>query len=120
MNFNPTASATQDIPAAGGAIAGVASAQNGYRITEELAENVSFAALATVANSRDMQIQQYMQNQGGGMQYTPPILFYPDGTSTSTRVTLANKRQRDVIVQLRGLSGVAEVSDVLTVAELPP
>jgi len=110
------------MPATNGATSNVmaTSAATGYRTSEELAENVTFAALATVANSRDMHVQQFIQNQGAGTQFSPPILFYPDGTSTTTRVTLANKRQRFVMIQLRGLSGVAEVSEVLTVAELPP
>jgi len=87
--------------------------------TEELGENITFAGLSAVASSRDMLIQQTVQNQGATGQWSPPILFYPDGTSTTTRVTLANKRQRYVMIQLRGLSGVAEVSDLLTAAELP-
>jgi len=117
-----TLGATSTINAAPSANVATATSSLGYSKTEQLAENVTFAALAAVSNTRDVRIQQAMQTQGGGaaLQFSPPILFYPDGTSTTTRITLANKRQRFVIIQLRGLSGVAEVSDLLTISELPP
>jgi prepilin-type N-terminal cleavage/methylation domain-containing protein len=118
--FSSGLGATPAISAAPTANAVAAISMGGYPKTEELAENVTFAALAAVASSRDLPIQQAMQGQFAASQYSPPILFYADGTSTTTRVTLANKRQRFVIIQLRGLSGVAEVSGLLTLSELPP
>jgi Tfp pilus assembly protein FimT len=41
--------------------------------------------------------------------WSPPILFYPDGTTSDARVVLRNKRGWTVAVELRGLTGVAHV-----------
>jgi Tfp pilus assembly protein FimT len=42
-----------------------------------------------------------------GQPWSTPILFYPDGTTSSARVLLANEHGAQIIVQLRGLTGVA-------------
>ena len=55
--------------------------------------------------------------QGGAAD---PILFYPDGTSATARIVLGNSRNHFVIVELRGLTGIARSSDLLTAEELPP
>lgn len=47
------------------------------------------------------------------------ILFFPDGTATNARVLLAGEHDRFVVVNLRGLTGVATVGPVLTSQELP-
>lgn len=43
-----------------------------------------------------------------------PIYFYPDGSSSTARVVLTNKRGRRIAVELRGVTGAA------TVIELAP
>ena len=47
------------------------------------------------------------------------VYFYPDGTTSSARVTLANDRSMFVDVRLRGLTGIAVVGDVLTAGASP-
>ncbi len=49
-----------------------------------------------------------------------PILFYPDGTSATARIVLGNTRNYFVVVELRGLTGIARSSDLLSAEELPP
>jgi len=39
------------------------------------------------------------------------ILFYPDGTSSTAVVTLTNQQGRSIDISLRGLTGLATVSD---------
>jgi len=41
--------------------------------------------------------------------WTEPVLFYPDGTSSNAVATLANRVDRTIEVNLRGLTGVAIV-----------
>lgn len=47
------------------------------------------------------------------------IMFFPDGTATNARVLLAGEHDRFVMVNLRGLTGVATVGPVLSSEELP-
>lgn len=39
--------------------------------------------------------------------WSTPILFYPDGTTSTAQVLLTNEHGRQIVVQLRGLTGVA-------------
>ena len=41
--------------------------------------------------------------------WSPPILFYPDGTTSDARVVLRNDRGWIIEIELRGLTGVARV-----------
>ena len=61
--------------------------------------------------------QRIGAGQGGAAD---PILFYPDGTSATARIVLGNSRNHFVVVELRGLTGIARSSDLLTAEELPP
>lgn len=47
-----------------------------------------------------------------GTEWSQPILFYPDGTTSTARVLLQGTTEERVVVELRGLTGVATVSDV--------
>jgi len=48
----------------------------------------------------------------GSRPWSRPILFYPDGTTSTAEVTLMNDRRRAVTVQLRGLTGIARVGEL--------
>jgi prepilin-type N-terminal cleavage/methylation domain-containing protein len=50
--------------------------------------------------------------------YSPPILFYPDGTTVDAVVFLQNERNLYIRVALRSLTGISRMSGVLTVDEL--
>lgn len=50
-----------------------------------------------------------------------PVLFYPDGTTSTARLVISNeKRNYYVVLSLRGLTGIAQASDLVTARELPP
>ena len=52
-------------------------------------------------------------------EWSPPILFYPDGSASQAQLRLTNSTtQRFVQLRLRGLTGIAYVSDILVAAEL--
>jgi prepilin-type N-terminal cleavage/methylation domain-containing protein len=55
-----------------------------------------------------------MQPDVGEGPWSPPIMFYPDGTTSDASLLLSNDRQVTVRVTLRGLTGVASIVDVET------
>ena len=44
-------------------------------------------------------------------EWSAPILFYSDGTTSNADIVLVNKRNRAIRVTLRGLTGIGTVSD---------
>ncbi len=44
--------------------------------------------------------------------WSAPILFHPDGTTTDASVVLSNESLQTVRVTLRGLTGIANTSDI--------
>ena len=48
-------------------------------------------------------------NSGAG--WSPPILFYSDGTTSDADIVLVNKRNTAIRISLRGLTGIGTVSD---------
>jgi type II secretory pathway pseudopilin PulG len=91
---------------------------------EDLHENIIFTRITTPGNPRQELTEQaiaadsqYDQNALAA-EWAPPILFYPDGTSSDARIYLGNRRTNSfVMVQLRGMTGVALMTDLLTEEE---
>jgi hypothetical protein len=119
MMMNPAAA----MPAAGGM--GLPGGST-YQLEEELPDQVMFVGVEAAASMRDAMIQQTAAAMAGPNQlpedqaWSPPILFYPDGTSSTVRLLLQNKQQTFIMIRLRGLTGVAEISDLMSAEELPP
>jgi prepilin-type N-terminal cleavage/methylation domain-containing protein len=80
--------------------------------TIELAENVTITAVATVSAARSFEIEQ-LAAADAGSGWSLPILFYPDGTTSTAAVTLSQESIGKVIVKIRGITGDATVSEVL-------
>jgi len=85
---------------------------------KEIAEGILFQSSQAAEDSRGSSIAS--QFGSANSQQAPPILFYPDGTTSTAKVVLANDRNSYLVVSLRGLTGVAQVSDLLSLEELPP
>ena len=49
--------------------------------------------------------------------WSDPIFFYPDGTTSDAQLTLKNEEGRAIELNLRGLTGTVEVGDILAVEE---
>jgi hypothetical protein len=68
------------------------------------------------------QISQF--DSGGGAGWSRPLLFYPDGSTSSAHVVLALEGKENgeqdvgVRVKLRGLTGSVEVSDLSLLSEV--
>lgn len=43
--------------------------------------------------------------------WSTPIVFYPDGTTSTTEMRLRNERGDEVVITLRGLTGVSHMAD---------
>ncbi len=86
----------------------------------ELPEGVVFGQSDVETDLRSYEIQQQLQGQGTtGALEAPPVLFYPDGTTSDARIILTNESQRlYVLVTLRSLTGIATVSKLLNADEL--
>jgi Tfp pilus assembly protein FimT len=96
----------------------------------ELPENIEFLGAETQADTR----ASLLLGNGTGFSVAPPttnssgdaaggtpsapILFYPDGTTSTTHVVLMNKRQQCVVVSLRGITGQTRVSEVKALNEV--
>lgn len=97
-------------------------------VTRRVNEDVYFADVRVAGDTRaqDLQSQtsltgQATQATGELGQLSPPILFYPDGSTSTAQVVLGLKRNVFLIVELRGLNGTSQASDLLSqqqVAEL--
>jgi type II secretory pathway pseudopilin PulG len=48
-----------------------------------------------------------------GAAWSEPIYFYPDGTTSSTRLLLRNKEGLTINLFMRGITGIVTVSDVI-------
>ena len=94
------------------------SAFNPIQQEKEIAEGILFQTGQAAEDSRGSSIVS--QFGAANTQQSPPILFYPDGTTSTAKVVLANDRNSYLVVSLRGLTGVAQVSDLLGLEELPP
>ncbi|MEZ6113414.1 MAG: prepilin-type N-terminal cleavage/methylation domain-containing protein [Pirellulaceae bacterium] len=80
---------------------------------EELPESVVFVGGDSLSAMRDMSVEQDIAAAGGFVAgWSRPILFYPDGSSSTARIVLQNHRDDMVTVSLRGLTGIATASDV--------
>ena len=78
----------------------------------DLAEGIQVQSVAVVSAARSMEIEQMNQaNQGQG--WSRPILFYPDGSTSTAAITLFDETYGKVIVKIRGITGDVTVTEVL-------
>jgi len=86
---------------------------------EILPEGVTFLQDETLA---DVRSQFVATDELSTMteSWSAPILFYPDGTTSTTRITLVGDTGRGIAVSLRGLTGIATVSELFATEELTP
>jgi Tfp pilus assembly protein FimT len=82
-----------------------------------LPSGVTFFMSETEMDSRMMQSGTDMQIADTGQVGSQPIVFYPDGSTTEARLVLTNERFF-VELKLRGLTGLAKASELLTIEEL--
>jgi type II secretory pathway pseudopilin PulG len=83
-----------------------------------LPEGVDFKLLETASDpaAADAEIAAGAQEPAPS-DWSDPIFFYPDGTTSDAQLTLKNGQGRAIELNLRGLTGTVDVGDILTVEE---
>ena len=78
---------------------------------ERLPEGVLFVDSQATPDTRAQLVaaQAPMPTATGGV-WSEPLLFYPDGTTSTAQLTLQNRRGRRTTIELRGLTGVSRVA----------
>ncbi|MEZ6118958.1 MAG: prepilin-type N-terminal cleavage/methylation domain-containing protein [Pirellulaceae bacterium] len=99
---------------------------------ERLPKGVRFFGADVAVDERTaVQLTAYQQSGGGAnvpvagqattaASWGMPVFFYPDGTTSSARIVLANQEQSAIAIELRGLTGVTRVSPVETTNGIVP
>ena len=83
-----------------------------------LPDGIVFVGSETELDDRSAFLSATMSTQASDVVWSDPIFFYPDGTSSTTRILLRNSRGRYLMVAVRGLTGVVQVSDLLNAEEI--
>jgi Tfp pilus assembly protein FimT len=78
---------------------------------QELPEGIVFLTAERTSDTRTAAADSAIE-QDGQSSTAPAIMFYPDGTTSDATVTISNKYQRCIKITLRGLTGVARMSDI--------
>jgi hypothetical protein len=78
----------------------------------QLPAATTLSKIAIKPSERDLLIlsQMQMESQNG---WSSPILFFPDGSSSTAAITLSYEGVGRVIILLRGLTGEVTVSEIL-------
>ncbi len=79
----------------------------------QLPETILVKDSRVQTTQRSFLIDSQYANQGAAGDWGQPILFYPDGTTSTAAVTLQDSEAGQIVVLLRGLTGEVTVSDVL-------
>lgn len=67
---------------------------------------------------QDYSVAAASQEATGEINWGMPVFFFPDGTTSSASLMLANDRQKSLTISLRGLTGITRVGTVQTVDQL--
>jgi type II secretory pathway pseudopilin PulG len=90
-------------------------------VERSLPRDVVFAGSETVIDSRSEALAaELAQAITAERDWSEPIFFFADGTTTSTRLVLKNQYDRAIDVSLRGVTGVSKVSNVRTFEGVSP
>ena len=83
-------------------------------LTQELPDGVRFFFGDTEQDVRSTAVvSQLDEAVDREIAWSPPILFYSDGTCSTAEVTLTNDKNDAITLNLRGLTGVVRVGDLI-------
>ena len=92
--------------------------------SKKLPEGVTFAGSQTAADTRAAALGAVTDQAGSDSAdraaagWSDPILFYPDGTTSTAQLALQNQNNRCIILSLRGLTGTITVGEIQLTEEL--
>lgn len=120
--FFSAADATEAINQTGSQSALLTGADQGNFVTQsidpgdeevfELPEGVRVQSVGVVSAARAMEIEQQTGSDIAA-GWSQPILFYPDGSTSTAAVVVVSEGIGRVVVRLRGITGDTTVSEVL-------
>ena len=85
---------------------------------KHLPEGITFVAAETAVDTRAATIvSESDQPPAAGPGLSEPILFYPDGTTSTARLSLKNEFGRYIELTLRGLTGTVKVGQLYAAEE---
>ena len=119
--FQSVADATEAIDETGSQSALLAGATQGSVVTlaadqaerlVELPAEVTIESVGVVSAARAAEIEQAsLADQSAG--WSRPVLFYPDGSTSTAAIVLRHRTMGQLTVKLRGITGQATVSPVM-------
>ena len=84
-----------------------------------LPEGTKFVAGSAALESRSQSVEEDIRDANRfEANWSQPILFYPDGSTSDAYVIVANERDAAIRVDLRGLTGAATIGEVTEMEEL--
>jgi hypothetical protein len=84
-----------------------------------LPEGTKFVAGSAALESRSQSVEEGIRDANRfEANWSQPILFYPDGSTSDAYVIVANEREAAIRVDLRGLTGSATIGEVTDKDEL--
>jgi type II secretory pathway pseudopilin PulG len=87
---------------------------------QHLPDGVSFAAVRQTVDARADQAAAAVGESADGGGQAPPVLFYPDGSTSTVELDLVNDDGRRVTISMRGLTGIVSVSPLSSAEEASP
>jgi prepilin-type N-terminal cleavage/methylation domain-containing protein len=128
-NIQPWLSAGDDVNASAGATilsqtgqaietssTGTANLTDAKSFEKSLEDGIFFAGSSVAADSRTVttQVQSGILSGAGGL--SDPIMFYSDGSTTTTEIIVQDPKGRRRSLQLRGLTGECRVIELTSVS----
>jgi len=90
--------------------------------SKKLPEGITFASMQSAEDNREA----FAQSENANMpeadmneQWSRPVVFYPDGTTSSSQITINNQRNAAITVRIRSLTGAVEVTDLTNSDQIP-
>jgi Tfp pilus assembly protein FimT len=78
-----------------------------------LPDGIRFVQIDATTNNRDAVAGQMPGGFGVNDQLrSTPVYFYPDGSTSTARLVLANDQDRGITISLRGLTGVVTIGEI--------
>ena len=86
-----------------------------------LPHGILFASSEIELDERDLFMQDQVMDTGMIANWSSPVLFYPDGSASQTQLQLTDSSaSRFVLVSLRGMTGLAQATGILSAEEITP
>ena len=120
------ASATSPVAGAAATAAGTAGTTGGSALlgNNQLPEGIVFQSMQGGTSMREgaMQAQDTSNlniETDTNTQWSNPIVFYPDGTTSDSQITVNNKKNVQISIRIRGLTGAVQVSEFMAGGSTP-